>query len=189
MTESKGKGLTRHEFDAVIRRAAELAGSESEGSEGALSEAEVYRIAKEVGLSERHVRLALAEVRSGARPNSLLDRIFGPALIRAARVVPGTTKGLASMLDDFFVGTQLLQAVRRGPAILQYRPALDWASQVARVAAFAQRKYFVASAKSVEVHLEEVDADSVLVEFVVDPGTRGDNVAGAAVGGGGAGVG
>lgn len=191
MTEGtgQGKGLTRHEFDAVIRRAAELASSETEVGDAALSEAEVYRIAKEVGLSERHVRMALSEVRHGEPPNGFLDRIFGPAFIRASRVVPGSAKGLATMLDDFFVGTQLLQAVRRGPAILQYRPALDWASQVARAAAFTQRKYLVASAKSVEVHLEEVDAGSVLVEFVVDPGTRGDNVAGAAFGGGGAGVG
>ena len=68
MSEGKGRGLTRQEFDVVIRRAAELAGSESEGSEGALTEAEVYRIAKEVGLGEGHVRMALAEVRSGASP-------------------------------------------------------------------------------------------------------------------------
>jgi len=189
MTEGRGKSLTRREFDEVIRRAAELAGSDSEESEGALSEAEVYRIAREVGLNERHVRLALAEVRSGEGASGLLDRVFGPPFIRAARVVPGTAIGLATMLDDFFVGTQLLQAVRRGPAILQYRPALDWASQVARAASFTQRKYYVASAKSVEVHLEEVDAGSVLVEFVVDPGTRGDNIAGAAFGGGAVGAG
>ena len=189
MSEGKGRGLTRQEFDVVIRRAAELAGSESEGSEGALTEAEVYRIAKEVGLGEGHVRMALAEVRSGGRPDGILDRVFGPTSVRAARVVPGTAKELATMLDDFFVGTQLLQNVRRGPAILQYRPALDWASQVARVASFTQRKYFVASAKSVEVRLEEVDASSVLVEFVVDPGTRGDNIAGAAAGGGSVGLG
>ena len=189
MSEGKGRSLTRQEFDAVIRRAAELAGSEAEGSEGALSEAEVYRIAREVGLDERHVRMALLDVRSGERPSGFLDRVFGPASIRAARVVPGTPKGLGTTLDDFFVGTQLLQPVRRGPAMLQYRPALDWASQVARAASFTQRKYYVASAKSVEVRLEEVDATSVLVELVVDPGTRGDNVAGAAFGGGSVGLG
>lgn len=189
MTEGRGKSLTRREFDAVIRRAAELAASDSEGSEGALTEAEVYRIAREVGLSERHVREALTEVRLGEPPGGFLDRVFGPAVIRAARVVPGTTRGLATMLDDFFVGTQLLQPVRRGAALLQYRPALDWASQLARAASFTQRKYYVASAKSVEVRLEEVDASSVMVEFVVDPGTRGDNIAGAGFGGGGAGLG
>jgi len=184
MGEEKGKSLTRREFDAVIRRAAELAASDSEGSEGALTEAEVFRIAREVGLSERHVRKALTDVRLGEPPNGFLDRIFGPSCVRAARVVPGTPKALATMLDDFFVGTQLLQPVRRGAALLQYRPALDWASQLARAASFTKRQYYVASAKSIEVRLEEVDQGSTMVEFVVDPGTRGDNIAGAAFGGG-----
>ncbi len=189
MTEGKGKSLTRGEFDTVIRRAAELAASDSEASEGALTEDEVFRIAREVGLSERHVRMALAEVRTGPEPTGVLDRIFGPAFIRGARVVPGTPTTLASKLDDFFVGTQLLQPVRRGPTLLQYRPALDWASKLARAASFTQRKYYVASAKSVEVRLEAVDDNSVLVELVVDPGTRTDNIMGASVGGGTVGTG
>jgi hypothetical protein len=189
MSDEKGRGLTRHEFDAVIRRAAELASSESEPGEGGLTEAELFRIAREVGLNERHVRLALSEVRSGQRVGGALDRVFGPSFLRAARVVPGTPRELATKLDDFFAGTQLLQPVRRGPHVLQYRPALDWASQIARAASFTSRKYYVASAKSVEVHLDAVDDASTLVELIVEPGTRGDSVAGAAVGGGTGGVG
>jgi hypothetical protein len=91
-------------------------------------------------------------------------------------------------MDEFFVATQLLQRVRRGSDVLQYRPAVDWASQLARAASFTSRKYYVASAKSVEVHLEKVDDERTAVELFVDPGTRGDNVAGAALGGGGAGL-
>ena len=140
MNEGKGKGLTRTEFDAVIRRAAELTSSDPDGTEGALTEAELFRIAREVGLSDRHVRVALSEVRSGGQTGGVLDRVFGPALIRAARVVPGTPGALAGQLDDFFVGTQLLQTVRKGSGILQYRPALDWASQLARAASFTSRK-------------------------------------------------
>lgn len=191
MSEDRSRSLTRREFDAVIRRAAELASTDSDGTEGDLSEAELYRIAREVGLSERHVRLALSEVRTGAASWGVLDRVFGPAFVRAARVVPGTPDALATTLDDFFVKTQLLQTVRKGRGVLQYRPSLDWASQLARAASFTSRKYYVASAKSVEVHLDEVEAGSTLVELVVDPGTRSDSVAGAAVGGGllGTGVG
>jgi len=189
MTEEKGRSLTRYEFDAVIRRAAELASADSEPGEGGLTEAELFRIAREVGLSERHVRMALSEVRSGRSRGGTLDRIFGPSFLRAARVVPGTVKELATKLDDFFAGTQLLQPVRRGPQVLQYRPAVDWASQIARAASFTSRKYYVASAKSVEVHLDEVDEASTLVELVVEPGTRSDSVGGAAFGGGAAGVG
>lgn len=191
MSEEKSRSLTRREFDAVIRRAAELASTDADGAEGDLSEAELYRIAREVGLSERHVRTALSEVRAGAGSWGVLDRVFGPAFVRAARVVPGTPEALSVTLDDFFVKTQLLQAVRKGRGVLQYRPSLDWASQLARAASFTSRKYYVASAKSVEVRLDEVEAGSTLVELVVDPGTRSDSVAGATVGGGllGTGVG
>jgi len=188
MSEDKGRSLTRHEFDAVIRRAAELASSDPEAGDGALTEAEVFRIAREVGLGDRHVRMALSEVQAGLHQGKLLDRIFGPAVLHASRVVPGMPKDLARKLDDFFAGTQLLQTVRRASNLLQYRPAQDWASQIARAASFTSRKYYVASAKSVEVHLDVVDEDSTLVELVVDPGTRGDSIAGAAVGGGAAGL-
>lgn len=189
MTEGKGRSLTRHEFDAVIRRAAELAASDPEGGESALTEAEVFRIAREVGLPDRHVRAALSEVRVGVRGRGVLDRIFGPGVLTAVRVVPGSMKVVATQLDDFLAGTQLLQPVRRAPGVLQYRPALDWASKLARAASFTSRKYYVASAKSVEIHLEEVDEGHTLIELVVDPGMRGDNIAGAAIGGGAVGVG
>lgn len=189
MAEGRGRSLSRREFDAVIRRAAELATSDPDGGEGALTEAEVYRIAGEVGLTERHVRQALAEMRTGAGTGGFLDRVFGPSSIRASRVVPGTSQKLAAKIDDFLVASQLLQPVRRGTSVLQYRPAVDWASQLARAASFSSSKYYVASAKSVEVHLEPVEGERTLVEFLVDPGTRGDDVAGAVLGGAGGGGG
>jgi len=187
--EGTGRSLTRREFDAVIRRAAELAASDSESGEAALSEGEVFRIARDVGLSERHVRRALSEVRAGVSGHGALDRIFGPALLLASRVVPGTPRELARKLDDFLAGTQLLQPVRRTSEVLQYRAALDWASQLARAASFTSMKYFVASAKSVEVHLDVVDEEHTFVELVVDPGTRGDSILGGTLGGGAAGIG
>lgn len=188
MGDEQGKSLTRREFDAVIRRAAELASSGPDASEGNLTEAEVFRIAREVGLNDRDVRTALSEVRAGVGSGGFLERIFGPSSVRAVRVVPGTPESLSGKLDDFFTRTQLLQSVRRGKEVLQYRPSLDWMSQLARAASFASRKHYVASAKSVEVHLDRVDDATTLVEIVVDPGTRGDSVGGAFGGGGAVGV-
>jgi hypothetical protein len=188
MNEPKGRSLTRGEFDAVIRRAAELASSDPDASEGALTEAELFRIAGEVGLSEGQVRLALAEVRSGVGIHAeggggFLDRVFGPAHVRASRVVPGTPEKLAQSIDEFLVSTQLLQRVRRSTTMLHYRPAADWASQVARAASLSSRKYYIASARSVEVQLDAVDADRTMVAFMIDPGTRGNDVGGAVFGG------
>lgn len=184
MSDAPGRNLTRREFDAVIRRAAELSASDPSGGEGALTEGELLRIAGEVGLPESHVRRALAEVRSGETGGGPIDRVFGPAFVRVSRVVPGVVEDLIPEIDDFLVAAQLLQRVRMGVDVLQYRPAVDWASQVARAASFSSRKYYINSAKSVEVRLEQVDEERVLVEFVVDPGTRGEDVGGAIFGGG-----
>lgn len=184
MGDDQSRSLTRREFDAVIRRAAELATSDPDVTESALTEGELFRIAGEVGLSDAHVRRALSDVRSGVEPGGLLDRVFGPSTVRASRVVDGDQKQLAADIDEFLVASRLLQPVRRGIGVLQYRPAVDWASQLARAASFSSRKYYIASARSVAVHLESVEEGRVLIELLVDPGTRSDDVAGAVFGGG-----
>ncbi|MEX2526184.1 MAG: hypothetical protein WEA09_00985 [Gemmatimonadota bacterium] len=58
---------------------------------------------EEVGLAERHVRTALAQVRGKAPSPGRLDRVFGAAQARAARVVPHSRGELVRMLDTFFV--------------------------------------------------------------------------------------
>ncbi len=188
MSERTGKGLTRREFDAVISRAAELSSSDTGGGDGELSEEELFRIAGEVGLSGTHVRQALDEVRSDVAFGGRLDRWFGPQFIRAARLVPGDRSELARRFDDFLVGTQLLQSVRRGSEVLMYRPSVDWASQIARAASSQSRKYYIASARSVEVHMQQLEKGRSHVEIIVDPGTRGDSVGSAVVFGGIGGV-
>ncbi len=142
MTDQSGKRLTRREFEAVIGRAAELASSDADNGDGDLSEAELFRIAGEVGLRGIHVRQVLEEVRSDLAFGRPLDRWFGPRFIRADRVVPGNHTELCKRLDDFLVGTQLLQSVRRGSEVLLYRPAVDWASQIVRAASSQSRKNF-----------------------------------------------
>ncbi len=184
MGDEQNRSLTRRQFDEVIRRASDLAACESDVGDGSLDEGELLRIAKEVGLPDRHVRMALAELRSGAIApvGGPMERIFGPVTIRASRVVPGTPRALGASLDQFMVGGQLLQTVRKTDRRLQYRPAIDWASQVARVASATSRRYYVAAADSVEVRLEESGPGETLVDIEVDPGTRGDAI-GVAVAG------
>ena len=168
----------------MIRRAAEIAASEPEGSDSSLTEKELFRIARDVGLDERHVRKALVQVRTspptGRGPVSAL---YGPSFVVVSRVVPGTRGHLAGVIDEFMVAGRLLQTVRKGSSVLQYRPAVDWASQIARAASSTSRKYYVASAKRVEVRLERVDDDHTLVELEVEPGTRDDYAAGGIMGG------
>lgn len=179
--------LTRSEFDEVIRRATELASREPD-DEGELEESELYRIAREVGLPEEDVRTALREIRGRPRMermptgDGLLGRLVGPAVVESSRVVPGGIEELAESIDDYMVAGQLLQPIRRSTTLLQYRPAVDWVSQVARAASATSRRYYIASATSVEVRLDEVDGreDSEegsrrsRVTIEVDPGLRGD---------------
>lgn len=172
-----------------MRRASELAEREADMDQGELAEGEVYRIAREVGLGERYVRQALIEVRRHEPPTTVLDRWLGPDRVRASRVVSGTPDDLAERLDTFMVAGRLLQRVRRSSTYLQYRPAVDWISQLARAASATSKKYYVASARSVEVRLESVDDVRTMVEFDVDPGIRGDYAVGLALGGGAASLG
>jgi len=184
------RSLTRKQFDEVIRRAAELAAAEPEGVDSVLNEEELFRIAREVGLDERHVRKALVQVRSAPPPGrNPVSALFGPTVLFASRVVPGTKESLAGTIDEFMVAGRLLQALRKGPSVLQYRPAVDWASQVARAASSTSKKYYVAAAKWVEVRLETVEEGRTLVELEVEPGTRDDYLAGGIIGGAGGGVG
>jgi len=183
-----GKSLSRREFDEVMRRATELAAESADHDEGALPEAEVLRIAGEVGLPERYVKQALAEVRTGPPDRGALAALFGPATVRASRVVPGSVSGLSAQLDDFLVAGQLLQPVRRSTGVMSYRPAVDWASQIARAASATSKRYYVASAKQVEIRLEESSDSTSMVFIEVDPGTRNDHLVGAFLGGGAAGV-
>ncbi len=181
MGEEKSKSLTRAEFEAVMKRASELALSDPYDGQSSLDEAEVLRIASEVGLPDKHVRRALAEVRANEDPAGIVDGWFGARQVRGSRVVGTSKDELRDTLDHFLVAGNLLEAVRQGTDLLLYRPAVDWISHFARAGASMSRRAHWAAAREIEIHLEEVDAKSTLVEIRVDPNIRGQYTAGAAV--------
>ena len=183
MAEERGTSLTRREFEAVIKRASELSTSDPEGAEGALDEGELFRIAREVGLTDTHVQRALTELRTADDAEGLVARWFGSVTVRVSRVVPGDRERLRVIMDEFLVAGHLLQPVRQGSDILLYRPAVDWISNFARAGASMSQTVYWASAKEIEVRLTEVDEDTTLVEIHVDPGVRSDYTAGAVLGG------
>jgi hypothetical protein len=176
--------VSREQFDAVLRRASELAAQDVGHDEGTLSESELLRIAGEVGLPEHHVRRALTELEHAPASTTVLDRVMGPSEVVVGRVVPGSAEDLADRIDEFLVGGRLLQRLRRSPTVLQFRPSVDWISQFARAASGTARKYFVASARSVQVTFEPAGEGSTKVVFAVDPGIRSDHVLGAIAWGG-----
>ena len=173
----------------MIKRASELATSDPDGGEGALDEAELFRIAHEVGLPDAHVRRALTEIRTAENPQGVIARWFGSATVRVSRIVPGEKERLRLIIDEFLVAGHLLQPVRQGSDVLLYRPAVDWISNFARAGASMSQTVYWASAKEIEVRLEEGDDGSTLVQIDVDPGVRGDYTSGAVMGGLGVGAG
>lgn len=107
--------ITPEQFEAVIRRAAELQarGLESPDAE-AMSETEVLRIGREIGISPVHVRQALAETTTGdAHPAGLGERMFGPAWVAASRAVPGDPDSVLATLDEYMIRRERLAPVRR----------------------------------------------------------------------------
>lgn len=178
------KGLNRREFDEVIRRAAELAAKSQDGGEDVLTEAEVFRIAREAGLQEEYVQRALAEVRSAPRPPAgVVDRWYGPSCVRVVRVVKGTPAELGRTLEDFFLGTQLLRSIRSTRTVQVYRRARDLGSELARAFSSLSRNSPLANAEGVSVRLEPLGEDRTLVEIEVEPGLRARHL-GAGLGGG-----
>ncbi len=181
MGVGKSRGLTRTEFESVMKRASELAMSDPSDVHGTLDEAEIFRIASEVGLPENHVRQALAEMRSNENPSSFVDRWFGSAQVRGSRVVQASKEDLQNTLDQFLVAGNLLEVVRQGPDLLLYRPAVDWISNFARAGASLSRRAHWAASKEIEIYLEELEVKSTLIEIRVDPDIRGSYTAGAAI--------
>ena len=184
---SDGPAISRRDFDQVMRRASELAASEPGGAEGDFSDAEVVRIGREAGLAERHVRRALTELRSGGgrelRRRSGIRELIAPGEVRATRPVNRPRARVRRELDEFMVGGRLLQRVRRREDLLQYRPAIDWASRVARTASSTSRQHYVSAARLVEVRLDKGEDGATQVDILVDPGIVGNYRSGAVVGG------
>src|SRR3954465_11069043 len=98
--------LDRAALDRVLGGAAELERSSIEGTEGNLSEAEIIDLGKEAGMSPEHLRQAIAEerTRSSAPDDAgFAASFFGPATVRATRVVPGTPRELLQAIDSWML--------------------------------------------------------------------------------------
>jgi len=191
--------LSRDELDRVIRRAAELqfAGSgEEPGSR--LSEAEVLRIGREVGLEPRHVRRAMGELRAesllpvAGGDEGLLGRLVGSSLVSASRVVKGEIDPLTRGMENYLeVGESLRQLRKRGRHS-RWEAAEGMIASLQRGLRWGGRKYELAQARYVELNLEPVGDDQVLVALQADLSSmRVETVSGwtAGLSLGGAGVG
>ncbi len=182
--------LNRSELDRIIRRAAELQFQESSGDDGGtLSEDEVVRIGKEVGLEASHVRRALGELRAEAMVPALpadggyLRRWVGPAHVRAERVVPGDAAEVEERVVQWLSGAESLHPVRRRAGVSLWEPAEGFVAQLQRGLKWGGQRYELAQAKQVELSVQSLEDGYALVTLTVDLTNQRLEQGGGAIGG------
>lgn len=193
--------VTNEQFEQVIRRAAELQARGLESAESdSMSEAEVLRIGREIGISPVHVRRALAEAGGGeTRPPTLAERMFGPGWVSASRAVPGDPTAVRDKLDAYLSRRERLAPVRRFPERAIYEKARGM--DLARVLEMAHDSlgpsgqpvvgagFKLRTARSVEVAVRPLEEGFSYVTLAADLGnSRATSATVGAVGGGGLGL-
>lgn len=169
--------VSREQLEKVIHRAAELQFGRGEEHD-TLQADEVLRIAEEVGLDGRYVRQALAEVRADAllparrEDRSTATRLWGPAVIVAARVVPGDPGEIQDRLARYLEERESMRRVRDRPGQQVYEPASDLWSQLQRGLDFGGRGYELAKARSVSVMVQPLEEGRSLVSITADIGNQ-----------------
>jgi hypothetical protein len=166
----ENRAITRPDFEAVIRRAAELSALEAEESaEESLSEDEVLRIATELGLPARHVRRAIYELPEfDADSAAKADTWFGPAVLGATRIVPGQAETLRRRIEEYLTTREYLQIVRQRQGRTFLMPADDAISNLARGLLRPSRRFHLARSRRVVMGVRPLDDGSAHVHIATD---------------------
>jgi hypothetical protein len=168
--------LDRAALERVLARATELqasgaaGGDASSGDEPGVSERQLLEIAREVGLSEAHVRQALAEERTRvALPEEpergWLSRLAGPGLASATRTVRGTPAGALAALDGWMQREECLVVKRRFGDRIVWEARRDIVGNIRRGFNLGGRGYHLARADEVAATAIAVDDARVLVRL------------------------
>jgi hypothetical protein len=177
--------LDRDALDRVLARAAELQAHTAGGGEGALSEAQVVDIGKEVGISTQHLRQALAEERGRLTlppDEGLAGRIAGPGFATASRTVTGNPEQVMASLVEWMEREECLQIKRRFPDRITWEPRRDFIGNIKRGLNIGGRGYMLTRASEVGATALAVDESRTLVMLDADLSqTRRGRITGGAV--------
>lgn len=164
--------VTRTQLERVLARAAELQGLSADASEpsGALTEAQVEELGKEVGLSPASIRQAIAEERARVVPVSeeagLGRTLFGESRAGAQRVVPGAPARILDTLDRWMQRDELLRLVRQRSDLRVWEPGRGLVDSLRR--AFGSRDYALLRANEIVATVVPMDERSSLVRLEAD---------------------
>jgi hypothetical protein len=165
--------LDRSALERVLARAAELQGSGGDGSDGALTEAQLLEVGREVGLDAASLRQALAEERTRVavpEAGGVAGRLAGPAVATASRVVNGTPESLLATLDDWMQREECLKVRRRHAGRMTWEAQRGLVAQAKRALGPRGRGYDLARAGEVGATVAAVDATRTVVRLDADLG-------------------
>lgn len=180
--------VSSQELEAIIRRAVEIqsaAGGPDEPDDG-VSEAEVLRIGRELGLEPASVRRAIADVRGRApAERGVLARVMGPRTVLAARTVRRPAAAVGLLVEQYLVTMEYMVVQRRFPDRTRYVAATGVGAAMGRAYRKMQEQHAVLDVTPLDVAVSVIDEDTCFVEVSTDlGGSRAGLAATGAVSGG-----
>jgi hypothetical protein len=177
------RAIDRTQFEQVIRRAAELSLRDADAADN-VSEAEVLRIAAELGLPAHHVQRALFELPELHVQPRWYDRYYGSPVFSEGRIVPGESALALKRIEEYLVTREYLQIVRRRGENIALIPADDTISSLARTFFRSGSRHHIAKATRVLVNAHALEDGAAHVRVDVDLSEdRRSSASGAAWGG------
>ena len=177
--------VTREQLERVILRASDLQFRRSRPDDGELRAGEVVQIGAEVGIEERYIRQALAEVEAAslvpdAPPDEgLARRIAGPAIVSTSRVVPGSPAEVEANLESYLRQEELLRQVRSRSGGSRWEPGSGLVHQMRRAFDVGGRRYTLARTRDLQVRVAALESGWSLVTLTADVGNiRTEHLAG-----------
>lgn len=167
-----GTALPRAALERVLARAAQLQGATGEGDDaGAMTEAQIVELGKEVGLSAEALRQALAEERSRTlvpEESGLFAAVAGASAVSAARTVPGAASPVLAALDAWMQRSEGLEVKRRFADQLVWEARRDFFSTFRRALTVSGSGLELAAANSVTAIVADVAPGQSHVRVVAD---------------------
>jgi hypothetical protein len=181
--------LSTRDFELVIRRAAELQAREADAHGEGMSEAEVIRIGRELGLSTSHLHRALAEV-GGAAPEEtgVFVRLFGPVHARAGRAVAGEPEVVSRRLERHLVEREYLAVLRRFSDRVLFTRAKGMAAAMGRATSQLFNRSPLLPVVNLEMVVHSLEDGYSFVSLATSLGNQRNAAAAASLIGGGTGA-
>ncbi len=168
-------GYDRAQLDRLIRRATELQLARlDEKGRDRLSEGEVLRIGREVGLEPELMRRAMGELRAEAllppedRDRGVSGRLFGSARVTVSRAVPGRDSEVARNLEGYLRVGESLREVRKRGGRSRWEPEEGFMAQLQRGLRIGGRAYTLASVSALQLTVEPLEEGTSLVALQAD---------------------